>query len=614
MDINQLSLDGTSSLGTRAFSESGAFYAHGIQRSGSDWQTVHVKEVSSGENLPDKLEWVKFSSIAWTHDEKGFFYARYPPPPKGTKEEKGEKEQQQEDEEEEAAGSEVDSNLNQKVYYHTLGTRQEDDPMIFHTPEDPTLLFGVEVTDDGKYLLITQYKGTAPVNKLYYYDLSAGFDPSAVDAGSGLPLVKLIDDWEAQYEYIANDETRFWFKTNHKAPRNKIIILDLLHPNESEWQEAVPEEEDVLDFAVCFDQDKLALAYLRHVQSVLTVHRLHDGQRLFELPLPAPGTVQEISGRRHESYLFFTFTSFLYPRIIFHYDRTKSPEPTVFHETKVPGFDPSGFVTEQVFYASKDGTRVPMFVVSKKGLPRDGSGAVWLYGYGGFNISVQPSFSSFRVVLMQNLGVTLAIPNIRGGGEYGEEWHKAGILEKKQNVFDDFIAAAEWLVEHKYTSPARLAIAGGSNGGLLVGACLNQRPELFGCAVSMVGVLDMLRYHKFTVGHAWVPEYGCADNPSHFAFLRAYSPLHNIRSGVPYPAVLLTTGDHDDRVVPLHSHKFIATLQHVVGSCEQQQQPLIIRVETKAGHGAGKPTAKVIEETADIYSFISYVLGLQWTD
>jgi prolyl oligopeptidase len=602
MDPNTLSEDGTASLGTRAFSESGAYYAHGIQRSGSDWQTVYVKQVASGDNLPDKLEWVKFSSIAWTHDDKGFFYARYPPPPKIDSTEGGK------------AGSEVDTNLHQKVYYHKLGTSQEEDPLIFETPDEPTLIFGVEVTDDGRYLLLTHHKGTAPVNKLYYYDL-ARFEPAA-GGDHGLSVVKLVDNWEAQYEYITNEGTLFWFKTNLKAPKNKLITIDLTRPDESEWKELVAESEDVLDYAICFDHDKLALGYIHHVQTVLYVHALVSGERLLSIPMPAPGTVQEISGKKKESYLFYYFVSFLYPGTIFLYDRTSKhgTEPVPFREIQVPGFDASLFATEQVFYTSRDGTRVPMFVVSKRDTPRDGSAPVYLYGYGGFSISIQPSFSSFRMVLMQNLNVTVAIANIRGGGEYGEDWHTAGTLEKKQNVFDDFIGAAEWLVEYRYTSPARIVIVGGSNGGLLVGACTNQRPDLFGCAVAQVGVLDMLRFHKFTIGHAWTPDYGCADNDADFQYLIKYSPVHNVRPGTTYPAVLLTTGDHDDRVVPLHSYKYISALQHTVGSYEEQVQPLMIRIETKAGHGGGKPTSKAIEEAADTYTFIARTLGLTWTD
>jgi prolyl oligopeptidase len=598
LDPNLLESDGTAALGVTSFAESGKYFAYGVKRSGSDWQTIHIKNALTGENLTDQIDWVKFSSIAWTHDDRGFFYARYPKPSSVGKE---------------AAGSEIDVNLNHQVYYHRLGTSQDSDVLIYNTPDEPKWMFGVEVTTDGRYLILTISKSTAPINKLYYVDLT-NFDPCREEDVFGFPVVKLIDNWDAQYEYVANDGTIFYLKTNLNAPRSKLISIDIEHPEEEKWKVLIPESEDVMSYLLCFDETRLIACYIHHVKDVLMLYNLADGRFERELPLPCPGTVTEISGRRKDKEIFFAYTSFLYPSSIFRFDYSQEGCGILFHETKVPGFDPSLFTTEQVFYRSKDGTQVPMFIVSRKSIPRDGSAAFYLYGYGGFSISIQPTFSVFRVVFMSHYDIGLAIPNIRGGGEYGEDWHNAGILEKKQNVFDDFCAAAEYLIENKYTSANRLAISGGSNGGLLVGACINQRPELFGCAISQVGVLDMLRFHKFTIGHAWTADYGCADNPEEFKFLIKYSPLHNVQADKIYPATLLTTGDHDDRVVPLHSYKFIATLQHLVGRKPEQTKPLMIRVEVKAGHGAGKPTAKVIEETADIYAFIALNLGLQWHD
>jgi len=367
----------------------------------------------------------------------------------------------------------------------------------------------------------------------------------------------------------------------------------------------------VMSYLTCFNENQLFVCYLRDVKDIVSIFKL-DGTFEKELALPAPGTISSVSSRKKDADVFYSFTSFLYPNSIFRL--ANDGTVTLFREPEIKGFDASLFKTEQIFYESKDKTKIPMFIVSKKTTKIDGTAAVYLYGYGGFNINIQPSFSVFRTVLMNHCDVILAIPNIRGGGEYGEEWHKAGTFERKQNVFDDFCAAAEYLIANKYTNSSRLAIAGGSNGGLLVGACVNQHPELFACGIAQVGVFDMLRFHKFTIGHAWTAEYGCADKPEDLAYLKQYSPLHTVKPGVPFPAMLLTTADHDDRVVPLHSYKYIATLQHYIGSQEIQVNPLMILVDTKAGHGAGKPTGKAIQEAADIYTFIYKTLHLDWHD
>eukprot|EP01087_Luapelamoeba_hula_P003251 TRINITY_DN1304_c0_g1_i1.p1 TRINITY_DN1304_c0_g1~~TRINITY_DN1304_c0_g1_i1.p1 ORF type:complete len:711 (+),score=120.10 TRINITY_DN1304_c0_g1_i1:120-2252(+) len=597
LDPNTLTADGTAALGVTAFSESGKYFAYGVSRSGSDWQTIYVKRTADKTDTEEVLKWVKFSSIAWLHSDEGFFYARYPTPTfvEG-------------DAEAPKAGAEVDANVDHKLYYHKLGTSQDEDVLIFDTPEEPKLMFGIEITDDGKYLLITVYKGTAPANKLYYAELA-----HFIGTRESLNVVKLIDNFEAEYQYITNDDTLFHVKSNRSADRNKILTIDIAHPAPESWKDLIPESTDVLSYACCFNQSFLLVCYLHDVKDILQVFSL-DGKFLKELELPDIGSVGSITCRRKDAEVFYSFTSFLRPSSIFRVAPDGST--SVFREPIVNGFNPADFQSQQVFYNSKDGTRIPMFIVSRKTQQEhlDGSGAVYLYGYGGFNISLQPSFSVFRVVFMTHCNIAIAIPNLRGGGEYGEEWHKQGTFERKQNVFDDFISAAEYLVANKWCSPERIAISGGSNGGLLVGACANQRPDLFGCAIAQVGVMDMLRFHKFTIGHAWTEEYGNPDDAEAAAYIKKYSPVHNVQTEKPYPAVLLTTGDHDDRVVPLHSYKYIAALQHAHGKSEKQTKPLMIRIDCKAGHGAGKPTAKAIEETADIYTFIHHTLRLEWRD
>lgn len=597
LDPNTLSTDGTVALGVYGFSEDGELFAYGCSSSGSDWQTIYLMNVSTGQKLPDVLKWVKFSGVSWTHDHKGFFYNRYPEPEKN------------------ADGTETDINLHQKVYYHYVGSDQSSDVLCFETPDNPKWMTGAEVTDDGKYLILSVSEGCDPVNRLYYADIS---DPSKGYSASSLNVVKLIDNFDALYSYITNNQKLFYFRTNLKAPRYKIIRIDFDQAEPSNWTTIIEEhEKDVLEWASCVNETKLVLCYLHDVKNVLQVHNLADGKFLANLPLDI-GTIVGFSGRRQDQDIFYQFSGFLTPGTIFRCPlTTEELKPVVFREIKIKGFNPAEFQTEQVFYPSKDGELIPMFIVSKKNLPKDGNNPTFLYAYGGFNISISPSYSVSRLIFMQHFNGILAVANIRGGGEYGETWHKAGSLGQKQNCFNDFQCAAEYLIQNKYTQPSRLAINGGSNGGLLVGACVNQRPDLFGVAIAHVGVMDMLRFHKFTIGHAWTTDYGCSEKPEEFDWLIKYSPLHNVgksSEGAAYPAVILFTGDHDDRVVPLHSFKLIATLQHEIGSRPNQTAPLLIRIDTKAGHGAGKPTKKVIEESSDMYALIGHFLNLKWAD
>lgn len=594
IDPNKLSEDGTVAMTRSSFTEDGEYCAYMLSASGSDWNTIKFKEVATGKDLEDVLERVKFSCLCWTHDGKGVFYNSYP-------------------QEGKTDGTETTTNLHQKLFYHVLGTKQSDDVICAEFPDNPKWMTGVEITDDGQYAVLVISEGCDPVNRLYYCDLKA------LEGGiTGLlPYVKLVDNFDAEYEYIANDGTLFTFKTNLKSPNYKLINIDFEKPGQENWTDLVPEStEDVLEWVACVNDDKLVICYIHDVKNVLQLHSLKTGEKLMTFPLDV-GTIRGYSGRRKDSEIFYQFTSFLSPGVIFHCDLTKeSLSPTVFKQSEVKGVDCNNFETTQVFYRSKDGTKIPMFLVHKKGVERDRNNPVFLYGYGGFNISIMPVFSVSRLLFIQQLGGILAVANLRGGGEYGEKWHKAGCLMNKQNVFDDFQCAAEYLIQEKYTQPSRIVINGGSNGGLLVGACVNQRPDLFGCVVAQVGVMDMLKFHKFTIGHAWTTDYGCSDKKEDFENLMKYSPLHNIRlpeSGE-YPSILLLTADHDDRVVPLHSLKYIATLHHIVGRTKQQTRPLMIRVDTKAGHGAGKPTAKVIEECADIYAFIAENLKLKWIE
>ncbi|XP_069743567.1 prolyl endopeptidase-like, partial [Narcine bancroftii] len=597
LDPNKFSDDGTVALRGYAFSEDGEYFAYGLSTSGSDWVTIKFLKVDGAVQLPDILERVKFSCMAWTHDAKGIFYNCYL------------KQDGKSD------GTETSVNLHQKLYYHKLGFQQSEDVLCAEFPDYPKWMGGAEISDDGQYVLLSIREGCDPVNRLWYCDLK-----KLPDGIKGImPWVKLVDNFDAEYEYITNEGTTFTFKTNLNTPCYCLINIDFSDPDPSKWKTLVAEHKrDVLEWAGCVKTSFLVLCYLHDVKHILQLHDLATGTHLKTFPLDV-GSIVGYSGQKKDSEIFYQFTSFLTPGIIYHCDLTQDKlEPRVFRELTVKGFNPSDYQTVQIFYPSKDGTLIPMFIVHKKGIKLDKSHPAFLYGYGGFNISLTPSYSVSRLIFVRHLGGVLAVANIRGGGEYGESWHKGGMLENKQNCFDDFQHAAEFLTKEGYTTSKKLTINGGSNGGLLVAACVNQRPDLFGCAVAQVGVMDMLKFHKFTIGHAWTTDFGCSECKEQFEYLIKYSPLHNIKMPQgevnQYPAMLLMTADHDDRVVPLHSMKFIATLQHVVGQSPNQINPLFIYVDTKAGHGAGKPTAKVIQEVSDMYAFIAQTLQLEWID
>ncbi len=565
LDPNTLSADGTVALTGYAVSDDGKLLAYGLATAGSDWNEWRVRNVETGEDLPDRLQWVKFSGASWTKDGKGFFYSRYDEPKEGNLLQS--------------------TNYYQKLYYHRVGTPQSEDELVYERRDHKEWGFGGYVTDDGRYLGIVVTMGTSPRNLFFYKDLT---NPEA-------KVAELVPDFIADFTPVGNDGTIFYFRTDWEAPRGRLIAIDATRPERANWREIIPQSRDTLE-AVRWVGGRFIALYLSDAKTQV---RMFDrtGNALQEIVLPGIGTAVGFGGKPDATETFYAFTSFTQPTSIYRYDFTTG-KSTLLRQPKL-AFDPGAYVTQQVFYRSKDGTRIPMFIVHRKGLKRDGKNPTLLYGYGGFNISLTPSFSPARIAWLE-MGGVLAIPNLRGGGEYGEEWHQSGTKLKKQNVFDDFIAAAEWLIREKYTQPVRLAIQGGSNGGLLVGACMTQRPELFGAALPAVGVLDMLRFNKFTIGWAWESDYGSPQNPEEFKALYAYSPLHNLKPGTRYPATLITTADHDDRVVPAHSFKFAAALQ----SAHKGDTPVLIRIETKAGHGAGKPTSKLIEETADVWAFL----------
>jgi prolyl oligopeptidase len=570
LDPNTLSSDGTVALAGASITDDGKLMAYATAQSGSDWQEWHVRDVTSGKDLPDVLQWSKFSGAAWSKDDKGFFYSRYDEP-KGT--------------------ALRDTNYFQKLYYHKLGTSQAEDKLIYERPDNKELLFGGTVTDDGRYLVIHVSQGTSPKNRLYYKDLT----------NADAPVVKLLDDFDAQYLFVDNDGPVFWIQTDLQSPRSKLIAIDTRHPERANWKTIVPESKDKLEQSTVVDK-RFLLSYLKDARTEVRVYDL-QGKAIRNVDLPGIGTATGFQGKRTDKETFYSFTSFISPTTVYRYEPS-SGKSSVFKQPKVD-FDPSQYETKQVFYNSKDGTRVPMFLTYKKGLKLDGQNPTLLYAYGGFDISLTPSFSVPNLVWLE-MGGIYAQPNLRGGGEYGEEWHLAGTKAHKQNVFDDFIAAAEWLIANKYTSTPKLAIRGGSNGGLLVGACLTQRPDLYGATLPHVGVMDMLRFQKFTIGWAWTSDYGSSDNPEDFRALYAYSPLHNLKPGTKYPPTLIATADHDDRVVPGHSFKFAATMQ----ADQAGPAPVLIRIETKAGHGAGKPISKIIDETADEWAFVAYNLKM----
>ncbi len=572
LDPNKLSQDGTVALSGISYSDDGRYMAYSVSSGGSDWQEWKVREVESGKDLSDDIKWVKFSGASWTKDGKGFYYSRYAEPDDAT--------------------MMTGANYYQKLYYHSLGTPQAEDPLVYEREDHKEWGFSGGVTDDGRYLAITVWEGTDPKNRFFYKDLE----------GKDSKVVELLNDFDASYDFVGNDGPVFWFRTDLDAPRSRIIAIDTREPGRNHWKEIVAQGPDALVSANVVNH-QFVLEYLKDAHSEVRIHAL-DGKLVRTVELPGLGTASGFGGRPSDTDTFYAYSGFTTPTTIYHYDM-ETGRSTIFRQPKVD-FNPDEYETRQVFYTSKDGTKVPMFITSRKGLKLDGTNPTYLYGYGGFDISLTPSFSVANLVWME-LGGVYAVANLRGGGEYGEEWHQAGTKLHKQNVFDDFIAAAEWLIANKYTSTKRLAIGGGSNGGLLVGAVLNQRPDLFGAALPSVGVMDMLRFHKFTIGWAWVSDYGSSDDPDQFKALLAYSPLHNIKAGTKYPATLITTADHDDRVVPAHSFKYAATLQ----AAQAGPAPTLIRIETRAGHGAGKPTSKLIEEVADKWGFLVKELGFE---
>jgi len=571
LDPNKLAADGTTALSGLSVSDDGKTLAYGIAVAGSDWQEWRFLDIETGAQLPDVLKHIKFSGVSWTADGSGVFYSRYP--------------------EADSRGRLSAQNFFQKLYFHKLGTQQSGDKLIYERPEDGQKFVRADVTDDGKWLVINVGRGTAPMNMVYLKDLS--------DANSA--IFPVIDELVADYTYIANVGNIFYFRTDRNAPLGKVVSVNV-KTSKKIWKDVIAQKKEMLDGASMLD-GKLVANYLKDAYTQVNIHD-RNGRFMRNIQLPGIGTASGFDGRPEDKETFYTFATFNSPPVIYQYNMTTG-KSSVFRKPEVK-FDPNSFETKQVFYTSKDGTRVPMFIVHKKGLKLDGTNPTLLYGYGGFSVSMTPSFSVSRIVWMENGGI-FAMPNIRGGAEYGEEWHEAGTKLKKQNVFDDFIAAAGYLIENKYTQPSKLAISGGSNGGLLVGAVLNQRPELFGAALPAVGVMDMLRFHKFTIGRAWISDYGSSEDSVEFAALYAYSPIHNIRKNVKYPAVLVTTADHDDRVVPAHSFKYAATLQ----ASQTGDAPVLIRIETNAGHGAGKPTSKQIDEAADVYGFLIKSLGMQ---
>jgi prolyl oligopeptidase len=575
LDPNKLSTDGTVALGGYSISDDGNLMAYGLAKAGSDWQDWKVRDVRTGEDLPDEIHWIKFSNASWTKDNKGFYYSRFDEPKK----------------EDELKAV----NYYQKLYYHRLGTPQSDDTLIYERKDHKDWGFGGGVTDDGHYLIIHVTQGTDTRNRIFYRDLQS---PDS-------PVVELLNDFDAAYDFIDNIGTTFFFRTDQNAPRGRVIAIDITQPKRSNWKEIIPQTKDRLQ-AVSLVNDQLIADYLKDARSEIQIFSC-DGKLVRHVELPGLGSAGGFHGKRHYTETFYSFTSFNTPATIYRYDLTTGTS-TVYRKPKVP-FNPDDYETKQVFYKSKDGTRVPMFITAKKGLKLDGNNPVYLYGYGGFDISLTPAFSPANLTWLE-MGGVYAMANLRGGGEYGEDWHKGGMKLKKQNVFDDFIAAGEYLINNHYTRRDKLAIGGGSNGGLLVGACVTQRPDLFGAAVPAVGVMDMLRFHKFTIGWAWTADYGSSDDPTEFKVLYAYSPLHNIKPGTKYPAVLVLTGDHDDRVVPAHSFKFAATMQ----AAQAGPKPVLIRIETRAGHGAGKPTSKLIEESADKWAFLANELQLHPTN
>ncbi len=571
IDPNTFSTDGTVALTNYKVSENGQWVAYGLASGGSDWQEWRVRNVQTGQDLKDQLKWIKFSTPAWTHDHKGFFYSRYDEPKKDATLE--------------------GVNYYHKLYYHLLGTAQAKDELIYHRSDQKEWGFGASVSEDGRYLIIHIWKGTDTRNRVFYKDLQDNPDRT----------IKLLNDFDASYQFIGNEGPIFWFLTNLDAPSYRLLAVDTNRPDRRHWQEIILQSSDTLQ-AVKVIHDKFLTSYLKDAHAQIKLYDL-NGKFLRELKLPGLGSVSVFTGERKDRETFYAFTGFTFPKTIYRYDLETS-QNTLFRRPEVD-FTPEDYKTQQVFYRSQDGVEVPMFITYKKRLDLGKNNPTLLYGYGGFNIPITPSFSVTNLVWME-MGGIYAVANIRGGGEYGATWHQAGVKLKKQTVFDDFLAAAEWLIANRYTEASKLAITGRSNGGLLVGACLTQRPDLFQAAVPAVGVLDMLRFHKFTIGWAWTSDYGSPDDPEEFKALYNYSPYHNVKAGTRYPATLITTADHDDRVVPAHSFKFAAALQ----TSQAGPEPILIRIDTRAGHGSGKPTSKLIETATDVLSFLVQELDM----
>ena len=571
LDPNKLSADGTAALSGMSFTDDGKLVAYGVAIAGSDRTEWRVREVETGKDLADVLPPNRQGGVSWLKDNSGFFYSGF----KQT-----------------GSGKELkETTFGQKMYFHKLGTPVSEDTVVYERPDNKEYFIGGSVTEDGSYLIITVGKGTGRENMVYYKDLTK----------ADSPIVPLVDVLDSDYSFIENDKSVFYFRTDKEAPRARVVKVDVAD-KDLKWQDVVPEAPETLQ-GVNMVNNQLVLNYLKDAYTQIRIHDL-DGKFVREVKLPGIGSAGGFGGKRFDTETFYTYSSYNAPPTIFRYD-LKTGKSKLYRQAKV-AFKPSDYLVKQVKFASKDGTTVPMFIVHKKGLKYDGTNPTLLYGYGGFNISQTPGFSAARIVWLE-MGGVYAVANIRGGAEYGEAWHEAGTKLKKQNVFDDFIGAAEFLINDKITSPAKLAIQGGSNGGLLVGAVLNQRPELFGAALPAVGVMDMLRFPKFTIGWAWKSDYGSPDVKDEFEAIYKYSPLHNIKTGTRYPAVMVTTADHDDRVFPAHSFKYAAALQAAQGG----EAPVLIRIETKAGHGAGKPTSKIIEEQADIYGFLVKNLGIK---
>ena len=569
LDPHTFSEDGTIALSGISISNDGKYLAYKTSTGGSDWNEIRVMDIESRKMLDDHLHWIKFSGIAWLDD--GFFYSAYDAPEKGS----------------ELSGK----NEFHKVYFHKIGEPQSQDKLFFEDPRNPQLSVSVATDEDGKFIFLSSSQGTSG-NRLMVKEAK----------GTNTAFHTINGDFDYDFDVVDVVDDKLLIMTNYKAPRYRLILVDPFRTEETHWQEFVPETDAVLRSA-SYIGGKIITTYLRDAKSMAMVYD-KDGSFMHEVQFPTIGTVSGFSGDKNDNEAFYSFSSYTYPTTIYKYDVARNTSE-IFHKVDVT-YNPEDYETKQIFFKSKDGKEVPMFVTHRKGIRLDGHNPLLLYGYGGFNISLTPGFSVSNMPFIDNGGVYVVV-NLRGGGEYGKEWHEAGTKLQKQNTFDDFISAAEWLIENKYTSSDKLAILGGSNGGLLVGACMTQRPDLFKVALPQVGVLDMLRYHKFTIGWAWAGDYGTSDESAEmYAYLKGYSPLHNIKEGVSYPATLVTTADHDDRVVPAHSFKFIATLQEK----DAGKNPVLIRIETDAGHGAGKPTSKVIEETTDRWAFTMYNLGM----